>query len=81
MDARAAALSALSQFQATDTTVGEALQRIPDITLEAVPAAHVVGMSMLGDDGRPTTAVYTDAESTKIDECQYRDGKDPCLDA
>lgn len=81
MDARAAALSALSQFQVTDTTVGEALQRIADITLEAVPAAHVVGMSMLGDDGRPTTAVYTDAESPKIDECQYRDGKGPCLDA
>ena len=81
MDARAAALSALAQFQVTETTVGEALQRIADITLEAVPAADVVGMSMLGDDGRPTTAVYTDPESPAIDEAQYQEGRGPCLDA
>ncbi|MCW2680299.1 MAG: hypothetical protein JWM62_1700 [Frankiales bacterium] len=81
MDARAAALSALAQFQVTETTVGQALQRIADITLEAVPAAAVVGMSMLGEDGRPTTAVYTDVESPAIDEAQYRDSKGPCLDA
>jgi transcriptional regulator with GAF, ATPase, and Fis domain len=65
----------------TETTVGEALQRIAEITLEAIPAAEVVGMSMLGEDGRPTTAVYTDPESPAIDEAQYREGKGPCLDA
>jgi transcriptional regulator with GAF, ATPase, and Fis domain len=81
MDARAAALSALAQFQVTETTVGQALQRIAEITREAVPAARVVGMTMLGADGRPTTAVYTDAESPAIDEAQYREGKGPCLDA
>jgi transcriptional regulator with GAF, ATPase, and Fis domain len=81
VDPRAAALSALTQFQVTETTVGEALQRIADIALEAVPAAAIVGMSMLGEDGRPTTAVYTDAESPAIDEAQYRDEKGPCLDA
>jgi transcriptional regulator with GAF, ATPase, and Fis domain len=81
MDARAAALSALSQFQVSETTVGEALQRIADITQEAIAAADIVGMSMLGDDGRPTTAVYTDPESPAIDDGQYREGKGPCLDA
>ena len=81
MDARAAALSALAQFQVTETTVGQALQRIADITLEAVPAARVVGMSMLADDGSPTTAVYTDAESPEIDAAQYRENTGPCLDA
>lgn len=81
MDARAAALTALVQFQVTDTTVGEALQRIAEITQEAVPAADVVGMSMLGEDGTPTTAVYTDPDSPEIDEAQYREGKGPCLDA
>jgi transcriptional regulator with GAF, ATPase, and Fis domain len=81
VDARAAALSALAQFQVTETTVAEALQRIAEITLDAVPGADVVGMSMLGGDGRPTTAVYTDVESPAIDEGQYQDGKGPCLDA
>ena len=81
MDARAAALSALAQFQVTETTVAEALQRIAEITRDAVPAADVVGMSMLGGDGKPTTAVYTDAESPAIDEAQYQDDKGPCLDA
>ncbi|MFL6205762.1 MAG: GAF and ANTAR domain-containing protein [Acidimicrobiales bacterium] len=81
MDARAAALSALAQFQVTQMTVGDALQRIADITLDAVPAAAIVGMSMLGDDGQPTTAVYTDDRSPTIDEAQYREGKGPCLDA
>src|SRR5215218_8291587 len=81
MDARSAALSALAQFQVTETTVGEALHRIADITLESIPAADIVGMSMLDADGRAATAVYTDAESPAIDEAQYREGKGPCLDA
>lgn len=81
MDARAAALSALAQFQVTETTVHQALQRIADITREAIPAAQVVGMSMLGDDGRPTTAIYTDEESPAVDAAQYQEGKGPCLDA
>jgi hypothetical protein len=38
-------------------------------------------MTMLGEDGRPTTAVYTDEDSPEIDEAQYREGKGPCLDA
>jgi hypothetical protein len=81
VDARAAALSALARFQVTETTVGEALDRIAEITLDAISAADIVGMSMLGDDGQPTTAVYTDADSPAIDEAQYREGKGPCLEA
>lgn len=81
MDARAAALSALARFQVTETTVGEALQRIPDITLEAISAAHAVGMSMIDNDGSPTTAVYTDPESPEIDAAQYRENAGPCLQA
>src|SRR3954462_13298895 len=81
VDPRAKALSALARFQVTETTVGETLQRIAEITLEAVPAAAIAGMTMLGDDGKPTTAVYTDHDSPEIDEAQYREGKGPCLDA
>ena len=80
-DARANALAALARFQVTESTVGEALHRIAEITLEAIPPAAVAGITMLGDDGRPTTAVYTDSLSPEVDEAQYRDGAGPCLDA
>jgi GAF domain-containing protein len=38
-------------------------------------------MSMLGDDGQPTTGIYTDPTSPAVDEAQYRSGRGPCLDA
>jgi GAF domain-containing protein len=80
-DARAQALSALARFQVTETTVGDTLRRIAEITLEAIPLAAVAGLTMLVDDGQPTTAVYTDPLSPEIDAAQYREGRGPCLDA
>src|SRR4051812_24049908 len=80
-DPRAKALSALARFQVAQATVGETLDRISHITLEAMPRAAVVGMTMLGEDERPTTAVYTSPDSPEIDAAQYREGKGPCLDA
>ncbi|HEX9969464.1 MAG TPA: hypothetical protein VGB03_04935, partial [Acidimicrobiales bacterium] len=77
MDPRAKALSALARFQVTEVSVGDTLHRIAEITQEAIPAAAVVGMTMLGDDGQPTTAVYTDEDSPEIDDAQYREGKGP----
>jgi transcriptional regulator with GAF, ATPase, and Fis domain len=81
VDPRAKALSALARFQVADGTVGDTLNRIAEITLEAMPAASIVGMTMLGDDEQPTTAIYTNPESPEIDAAQYREGKGPCLDA
>ena len=80
-DALAKALSALARFQITELSVGDTLHRLADVTVEAIPGAEVAGMTMLGQDGRPTTAVYTDEDSPEIDEGQYREGKGPCLDA
>lgn len=81
MDPRTRALSALARFQVAEASVGDTLQRIAEITLEALPAAAVAGMTMLGEDAQPTTAVYTDADSPEIDTAQYREGRGPCLDA
>jgi len=80
-DPLAVALSTLAQFQITRSTVGEALHQIAEITLDAIPAAEIAGMTMLADDGQPTTAVFTDHDSPEIDAAQYREGKGPCLDA
>src|SRR4051812_26070522 len=80
-DPRAKALSALARFQVAESTVGETLHRIAEVTLDAVPSAAIAGMTMLGNDGRPTTAVYTDEDSPEIDAGQYSAGRGPCLDA
>jgi transcriptional regulator with GAF, ATPase, and Fis domain len=80
-DPLATALTALAQFQITRFTVGETLQQIAEVTVEAIPAAEVVGMTMLDDDEKPSTAIYTDEDSPDIDAAQYREGRGPCLDA
>lgn len=80
-DARAKALSALARFQVIEATVGETLERIAYITREAVEGAAAVGITMLDQNSRPTTAVFTDNESPEIDAAQYRENKGPCLDA
>src|SRR4051794_28451886 len=81
MDPRAQALSSLARFQVTQMTVGDALHEIAAITLAALPGAAIAGMTVLGEDGQPTTAIYTDEESPEIDAAQYREDKGPCLDA
>jgi GAF domain-containing protein len=80
-DPRSHALAALTRFQVTEVSVGDTLERIAAIAVDAIPAAEFVGMTMLGDDGQPTTAIYTDETSPEVDAAQYRDGRGPCLDA
>lgn len=75
------ALRALSRFMVSEASLGDTLQKVSDTTLRALPAADVVGLSMLADDGRPTTAVYTDEMSPEVDAAQYEAGNGPCLEA
>src|ERR1700680_4761020 len=77
-DPRSEALAALTQFLVTDTSVGDTLLRIAEIT---IPAADVAGITMLDDGGQPTTGVYTDELSPDVDVAQYSSGRGPCLDA
>jgi GAF domain-containing protein len=80
-DASAQALQALSQFVVSKTSMGDTLLRVSQITTEALPAADMAGISMLGDDGRPTTGIFTDDEAPEIDSAQYESGRGPCLDS
>ena len=80
-DARAQALNSLSQFLVANSSMGDTLLRVSQITIDAIPAAEMAGISMLGDDGTPTTTVFTDPEAPDIDAAQYRSGEGPCLDA
>jgi GAF domain-containing protein len=81
VDPRAEALSALARFVVARTSMGDTLLRVAEITTAALPRAAIAGIAMLGEDGRPTTRIYTDEESPEIDEGQYRSGNGPCLDA
>ena len=80
-DARSEALLELVRFNVSESTVGDTLQRIAEITLKAVSAADISGITMLGEDGQPTTGVYTDEISPEVDAAQYAAGRGPCLDA
>jgi GAF domain-containing protein len=75
------ALKALSRFLVADASFGDTLQRVSEITVDAVGPAEFLGISMLDADGRPTTGIYTDPASPAIDEGQYSSGRGPCLDA
>ena len=80
-DASAQALSALSQFVISKTSMAETLLRVSQITTDALPAADMAGISLLGEDGRPTTGIFTDPEAPEIDAAQYASGRGPCLDS
>ncbi|HEX2046334.1 MAG TPA: GAF and ANTAR domain-containing protein [Acidimicrobiales bacterium] len=75
------ALRALSQFLVAERSMGETLQRVSEIVIDALPAARTAGISMLSDDGTPTTGVFTDEQAPEIDAAQYDAGRGPCLDA
>jgi GAF domain-containing protein len=80
-DTSADALRALSQFVVSKLSLGDTLLRVSEVTIEALPAAHMAGISLLGANGKPTTGVFTDPESPEIDEAQYTSGRGPCLDS
>jgi hypothetical protein len=69
-DPRSGALTALSQFLVTDLSLRDTLQRVATIALDAVPSATVAGISMIGTNGQPTTAICADETSPAIDEAQ-----------
>ena len=79
-DPLAGSLAALSKFFVGDGTLQETLDRVALLATEAVPAADMVGLTMLVD-GRARTAVFTDDDAPQIDSAQYETGIGPCLDA
>jgi GAF domain-containing protein len=80
-DARAQAFRALSSFLVAKTSMGDTLLKVSQITTETMPAAAMAGITMLAEDGRPTTSVFTDDEAPEIDRAQYDSGRGPCLDS
>jgi len=80
-DASAQALNALSRFLVSKTSMGDTLLRVSQITTDAMPKADMAGITLLGEDGRPKTGIFTDPEAPEIEVAQYESGKGPCLDS
>ena len=80
-DARAQALSALSRFLVAESSMGDTLLWVSQITTDAMASAEMAGITLMGEDGRPKTAVFTDDQAPEIDAAQYDSGRGPCLEA
>jgi len=75
-----AAVAALHNYFVGDQTLGDTLHQVAELTIQAVPGADHVGISLLVD-GRLKTSVFTHPEVPEIDRAQYRTGDGPCVDA
>jgi GAF domain-containing protein len=75
-----AAVAALTRFFVRNQTLGETLHQVAELTVQAVPGADHVGITLLVDDTFKTS-VFTHPEVPEIDQAQYRTGDGPCVDA
>lgn len=75
------AMQAVSDFLVADVPLGATLGRIAVLATEAVGPAVAVGLTLLDEQERPTTAVYTDDVSPAVDRGQYAEKTGPCLQA
>jgi GAF domain-containing protein len=73
-------LAVLSRYFVGTGTLQETLQRVAELTEQAIGPADFVGIT-LPVEGRERTAVFTDPASPEIDQAQYDTGEGPCLDA
>jgi GAF domain-containing protein len=75
------AVQAVSQFLVADVPLGVTLTRIAVLARDAIDPALAVGLTLLDERERPTTAVFTDEVSPSVDQGQYQCGAGPCLEA
>ena len=73
-------LAVLSRYFVGLGTLQDTLQRVAELTGEAIGPADFVGITM-PVEGRQRTAVFTDLSSPEIDQAQYDSGEGPCLQA
>lgn len=73
-------LRAMPRFLEGDEDLGDALQRIADLAVEAIEPADLAGITLQDEDGS-RTAAFTEPDAVEIDQAQYDTGTGPCLDA
>ena len=73
-------VAALTEYCVGDVPMGDALERVAELAVEAIPAARFVGITMLGSD-KVGTCVYTHPSVRDVERAQYNTGDGPCCDA
>ena len=75
------AVRAVGQFLVADAPLGATLERIAVLARDSIGETKAVGITLIDDRRRPTTAVFTDELPPAVDRGQYEEGRGPCLDA
>jgi transcriptional regulator with GAF, ATPase, and Fis domain len=76
-----ASLTELGRTLTEDESVRDTLQSILALALRSVPACHAASVTVLDDQGQPSTYAATDEETYELDRRQYVLHDGPCLDA
>jgi len=75
-----AAVASLTRYFVGNQTLKETLHQVSELTVQAIPGADHVGITLLVD-GKLKTSVFTHPEVPEIDQAQYRTGEGPCIEA
>jgi len=70
----------LTEYFVGDASMKDTLDRVVQLTIEAVPPAEFAGITMIVDDAMGTY-VFTHPVVPEIDGAQYDSGVGPCVDA
>ncbi|WP_338081046.1 ANTAR domain-containing protein [Amycolatopsis nivea] len=71
----------LSRMLLSASSVADVLRQVVEATAAAVAGADWVSVTVLGPDGRFSTAARTGKTAAELDRIQYRDGEGPCVEA
>jgi GAF domain-containing protein len=74
------AVASLTRYFVGTQTLGESLQQVAELTIQALPQTDRVGITLLVEESL-TTSVFTHPEVPEIDRVQYRTGEGPCIEA
>ena len=74
------ATAVVHEFVGGSRTLGDALTELSELAV-ADMSADMPGLTLLTEQGRPKTVVYTDRMVPEIDQAQYDSDRGPCLQA
>ena len=75
------AIRAVAGFLVADVPLGETLDRVAFLAVDAIDPAVAVGLTLLDERNCPRTFVSTDDIAPQIDQAQYDEDDGPCLTA
>jgi GAF domain-containing protein len=74
------AFAQLGRLSFEDTSMGELLQRVAELSKQVIPGVTEASVSLIADD-KATTAAFTGRLALDLDESQYDRGHGPCMEA